>query len=266
LRASLTVAVETIAGLSRPPDVVVVTGDLTNHGAADEFRLLTDLLAPLRMPVYLIPGNHDDAGVMPAALGHPSYLGQCRNHLSYTVEGQPVRIVAVDTTDPARHDGVFPQERADWLEATLAAQPARPTLIAMHHPPFATGIWWMDCLGIDGAGRFRDIVRRHPQVRRVICGHVHAPVQAMWRATMLSVCPSLAYQVVANLDPAAPPVMAAGQQAFQLHHWDGEEFVSNTVPLQTNGAQTDLGKVMDWPAFRERLSQGGPFAKSPERT
>jgi hypothetical protein len=243
---------------------VVATGDLTNNGTEEEFRLLAELLAPLPMPVYLLPGNHDDARLMSAALGRPSYLAGCNGHLSYTIEDHPVRVVAVDTTDPDRHDGVFPADRAAWLEATLEAQPERPTLIAMHHPPFATGMWWIDQMGLEGAPRFREIVERHPQVRRVICGHVHSPVQSMWGATMLSICPSMAYQWIANLGPTDPPTLAPGQQAFQLHTWNGSEFVSNTVSLRTNGEQVNLSTKMNWPAYRERLGRGGPFLKKPE--
>ena len=43
--------------LPQRPDVVVMTGDLVDYGRADEYALLRELLAPLPMPLYLLPGN-----------------------------------------------------------------------------------------------------------------------------------------------------------------------------------------------------------------
>ncbi|XYH93735.1 phosphodiesterase [Sorangium sp. So ce1128] len=260
--ASLARAVEALNAQPVAPDLVIATGDLTDHGSPEEYRILRDLLEPLAAPVYLIPGNHDDSRLMAGALGNPSYLPGGGGHLSYVIDGYAIRVVALDTSDPERHDGVFSPDRAEWLDAALAAAPERPTLIAMHHPPFATGIWWMDAMGLDGAARFREVLAGHPQVRRVICGHVHRSVQATWGPTMLSVCPSTAYQTVATLEPSHPPQLAAEPPSFQMHWWTGEGFVCHTLPVRSEGPRLDLSQIMDWPKFRKRLAAGGPFFKS----
>jgi 3',5'-cyclic AMP phosphodiesterase CpdA len=41
------------------PDIAVITGDLVDHGEPAEYEHLRTLLAPLAMPVFVIPGNHD---------------------------------------------------------------------------------------------------------------------------------------------------------------------------------------------------------------
>jgi len=74
------------------PDVLLLTGDLVDHGAPDEYKLLRDLLDQVDIPTYLIPGELDAV-------------------------------------------------RLGWLDEQLAAALDAPTLVFMHHPPFATGIW-----------------------------------------------------------------------------------------------------------------------------
>jgi len=67
-------AVAELNALKPLPDVTVVTGDLTDHGSADEYANLRELLAPLRMPYFLIPGNHDDRDVLREAFSDHGYF------------------------------------------------------------------------------------------------------------------------------------------------------------------------------------------------
>ncbi len=47
----------TIAAIA--PDVVVVSGDLTQRARSDEFRQARDFLARIAAPMIVVPGNHD---------------------------------------------------------------------------------------------------------------------------------------------------------------------------------------------------------------
>ena len=141
--ACLARAVAQLNALTPMPDVTVITGDLTNYGAADEYAHLRTLLASLRMPHFLIPGNHDDREKLRGAFADHLYLPR-RGFLHYTVEDYPLRIVALDTNIPGDHGGELCAERLAWLDDTLKSAPVKPTLVLMHHPPFATGIEHMD--------------------------------------------------------------------------------------------------------------------------
>ena len=103
-------------------------------------------------------------------------------------------------------------DRLRWLDATLSAAPHAPTLVMMHHPPFDTGIWWMDRSDIRGADDFERVVRRHPQVRRVIAGHIHRSIQIARGETVVSVAPSTAHQVGLELTPEAAPILNASRR------------------------------------------------------
>ena len=86
-------------------------------------------------------------------------------------------------------------ERLRWLDARLAEAPAKPTMIFMHHPPFKTAIEYMDGIGLEGADAMAEVVRRHPQVERVVCGHLHGSIQARWAGTVAMTVPATAHQV-----------------------------------------------------------------------
>src|SRR3546814_15249581 len=91
---------------------------------------------------------------------------------SYTIEDAgPVRIVALDCTIPRAGSGELCAVRLDWLTARLAEAPARPTIVALHHPPFPTGIPEIDRGGLGGPDRFRSVIAENPQVEPTVCGH-----------------------------------------------------------------------------------------------
>jgi Icc protein len=225
-------AVAALAALDPAPDVIVGTGDLTDFGRPEEYELLRELLKPLGKPVYLIPGNHDEREAMRRAFGGDGYL-PVAGFLHYVVDEHPVRLVALDTVIPGASGGELCDERLRWLEGALAAAPERPTIIIMHHPPFATGIAHMDRIGCAGADRFAAILARNPQVERVLCGHLHRSIQTRLGARAIaSTAPSTAHQVALDLSPAGPPVFVLEPPGYQLHLWrPGEGFVSHTAVI-----------------------------------
>jgi 3',5'-cyclic-AMP phosphodiesterase len=247
--ACLAAAVAAVAALDPGPDIVVATGDLTDFGRPEEYALLRELLAPLGRPVYLVPGNHDEREAMRQAFRVDGYL-PASGFLHYAIEDHPVRLVALDTVIPGQSGGELCEKRLQWLDRTLAEAPERPTVIIMHHPPFATGIAHMDRIGLDGADRFAAILARNPQVERVLCGHLHRSIQArLGSRAIASTAPSTAHQVTLDLTPDGPPGFMLEPPGYQLHLWRPESgMVSHTAvigryagpyPFWENGAQID---------------------------
>jgi 3',5'-cyclic AMP phosphodiesterase CpdA len=222
-------AVEHLLRLEPQPDVVLATGDLVDAGSAEEYARLRALLAPLPMPVYLIPGNHDARDALARAFPDHGYLPRGGRFLQYVVEDHPVRLIGLDTLVPGQTGGLLCEERLGWLAARLAEAPDRPTVIFMHHPPFVTGIAHMDAYGLARASEFADVVRRHPQVERVVCGHLHRPIQARVGGTLASTAPSTAHQVVLDLEDGNPLMFTMEPPACHLHVWrPGAGLVSHT--------------------------------------
>jgi 3',5'-cyclic AMP phosphodiesterase CpdA len=196
--AQLQEAVAHINSLDPRPDVVLATGDLTDHGTAEEYDALREILAALRPPLYLIPGNHDHRDIFLEAFADHAYLPRPGTPFAhYVIEEYPVRLVGLDTTIPGQGYGMLCDERLAWLDATLRAAPHRPTLIFMHHPPFRTGIRWVDAIGLYGGRQMEAIVARHAQVEWVTCGHIHRSIQVAWGGTVACTAPSTSHAQVA---------------------------------------------------------------------
>jgi 3',5'-cyclic-AMP phosphodiesterase len=241
------------------PDVVLATGDLTDHGTAEEYGLLREILGALEVPLFLVPGNHDEIDVLRAEYGTPAYA---RDSFDYAVDAFPVRLVALDSTVVGRHDGEIDTGQLEWLDDTLAAAPDRPTLIFLHHPPFETGVWWMDCIGLTGARELEAVVRRHPQVRLVVAGHVHRPVTSAWGTTMVSVAPSTCHQVAMALHSDCPPRMTNEPPMLALHQWTGDAFVSHVTVFTDVESELDLTKLMsNWETAKASILARGPMVK-----
>ncbi len=223
--------IEALNALAPPPDLVLVTGDLSDRGDDESYRLLKWSLGGLPMPVHLAMGNHDDRAAFAAVFPDTP---EANGFVQYVIEDLPLRIVVIDTLEVGRHGGGFCEQRAAWLDGQLDQAPDRPTLLVLHHPPFDTGIDWMS-IGPDEpwVARLETVVASHPQIVAMICGHVHRPIVSGFAGTIVRVCPSVQPQVALDLKPMDPdrpddrPMIVAGPPAFALHVWTGKTLVTH---------------------------------------
>jgi 3',5'-cyclic AMP phosphodiesterase CpdA len=226
--AALARCVARVLRLDPAPDVVVFTGDLTETGAPAEYARFRELVAPLRMPLIVLPGNHDEREALRAAFGAANGLPE-RGPLCYVDERFPLRLVALDSTDPGRPGGSLDAARLEWLDRTLAAE-SRPTLLMLHQAPFRAGIVPLDWYPFTGAAGLREIVDRHAHVVRAICGHLHCVRTVRWATTTVSSGPSTADQVVPLAGEGRRlPLLTYERAAFRLLSWDGAQLHERIV-------------------------------------
>lgn len=220
-----------INAMQPKPDVILATGDLAHMGMVEEYAVLHDLLSELKAPVYLVPGNHDQRANLATIFSDHAYLPK-QGFQQYVVEGHPVRLIALDTLIEGKGGGTLCAERLAFLEKALAEGRGKPTVVFMHHPPFRTMIDHMDVIGLDTADAMGAIVERHPEVERILCGHLHRPIQLRWRGTLASTSPSTAHQVVFDLRPNAVGAFALEPPGYQVHAWARETgIVSHAVTI-----------------------------------
>lgn len=213
-------AVDAVLAMPAGPDCVVLTGDLTDHGRPAEYALLREELTRLPMPVHPVPGNHDDVTALLSAFpGIPS--------ANYAVTAGDTRILCCDSTVPGEAGGDLSDPR--WLDETLAEAPDTPTVVAMHHPPFAIGVPWIDGMGHAHPERLADVISRHPQVVRVISGHVHAGTTTAFAGTVAVSCPSTYRQLY--VDPQGPPAFSDAPPGLALHVIDERTAVTHFRPI-----------------------------------
>jgi 3',5'-cyclic AMP phosphodiesterase CpdA len=211
-------AVDALLALRPSPEIVLATGDLTDTGGVEEYRVLRREFQRLRVPIYLIPGNHDRREGLREVFGDLPYLPK-EGPISYVIDAHRVRLVALDTSILGKTEGEVGAAQLAWLDAQLAAAPGRPTIVFMHHPPFPTGIGHMDRINCVDGDKVAEVIARHPQVERVLCGHHHRPIQLRWAGTIGSIAPSTAHQVTLDLSPEAPASFHMEPPAYHLHLW-----------------------------------------------
>lgn len=220
-----------ILGGPNRPDMLVLSGDITDNGDIESFSDLATLLSGCPFPVWPMVGNHDSREGLLHAFPHVRGEG---GFVHYAVEAQGLRLVLLDTLDPGRHGGAFCAERAEWLAKELAEHAQTPTLIFMHHPPVVSGIDWMDpAAEEDWIFRFGSVVEGQGQIIGIHCGHLHRPIHTSFRGIPLSVTGSCAPPVAMDLRPVdldspdGRDLITTEPPSYALHLWNGISIVSH---------------------------------------
>lgn len=251
----LRAAVDAVLAMDPAPDGVIASGDLTDCGLPVEYALLAEILAPLPMPVWVIPGNHDDPKNLVRALGSRYRYLPRDGFLHYAIDELPLRLIFLDTLVAGETHGVLCERRLAWLGEQLARGGGRPTMLVMHHPPFLTGIASMDTLRCMNGDALADLLRRHPEVERVVAGHYHRPIVVRWAGTVGFAVPSTAHQVALDLRHGVPTRFILEPPCMAVHHWDeATGLVSHLVPIG------DFGKAFDVELAAEYAARVSPIS------
>jgi 3',5'-cyclic-AMP phosphodiesterase len=232
---ALQAAVAAVNELTPTPDAVLLSGDVTEHATEAEYELAAKLLAPLAVPLHLLAGNHDDPDLMRVHLGAPGGPGE---PLRYSADLGPLRLVACDTTVRGQDAGALGPERLAWLEEELAADRETPTLLAMHHPPVLTGLELLDEIGLAEADRIAvgELVAANPQVKRIVCGHVHRGATGSVGGCPVFVCASSYLQLALKLGGDSEIALVREPPVLGLHATVGAELISHVVPIGDYGS------------------------------
>ena len=150
-----------------PPDATVVTGDIVHDESRAGYERFRKTLESLGPPAFCVPGNHDDPAVLDQCLVAPRVQVCGDTRLGVW------RLILLSSFGDGEVAGALGAAELARMEMVLEKHPGEHTLICMHHPPVAMGSAWLDNPGLRDAEPFMDLVRRHPQVRAVLWGHVH---------------------------------------------------------------------------------------------
>ena len=227
----VTRAIDTV--LARHPDIdaVIVSGDIADLGEEEAYARALMLLSRFSVPVYVVPGNHDRTGRLREAfiafrgVADAPVAGKVCH--SAVVDG--VRLVMLDTgvdgMDTGEHHGEIGTAQLEWLDGLLCD--GLPALIAMHHPPFGSGIGFMDGITLKDADAFAAVVARHSNVLRIACGHVHRVIVGEVGGVPAMAIPGVAHQVELALDTESPARLVMEPPAYGIHLVDGDSAVSH---------------------------------------
>ncbi|WAZ27089.1 metallophosphoesterase [Streptomyces cinnabarinus] len=180
-----------------PVDAVLVSGDIADHGAADEYDEAAALLK-LPYPVLTLPGNHDRRAEFRKGLLDEAASDE---EINRVVRVGGAVFVLCDSTIPGQDDGVLTDRTLAWLDATLAEHSGdAPVFVCFHHPPVVLHLPYVDRIRQSGEERLAAVLEKHPQVVAVLCGHSHTAAATTFAGRPLVVGPGIASTVPLPLE------------------------------------------------------------------
>jgi 3',5'-cyclic AMP phosphodiesterase CpdA len=192
-----------LRALSPAPDVVLVTGDVADHGDPAEYAEAVSVLDGLA-PV-VVPGNHDDRDAFAAAFGPADRVHRASD----------VTVALCDSLVPGHGHGALSDGALAMVDG-LAGEPG-PVVVALHHPPMPVGHPTMDRIALRDPSALEAVLRRRAGPTLVLCGHLHMPIVTTFAGHPLVVAPGVASTLRSPEEPGSGPVREPSEPGLALH-------------------------------------------------
>lgn len=197
----------------RSPDLLLLSGDLSEDGSPESYERLRDWVEALGCPAMAIAGNHDQPKGLAEICGRSPFISEP----VYSIKGW--RVIALDSYQPKRVDGWLGAKQLEWLNQCLREK-SSPTLLVLHHPPVPIGVAKMDAIGLQDGPELLKVIACHEQVRLVLSGHAHQAFIQNYGSTTFLGCPATAMQFDQAILPAgwrSLKLEADGSWRSQIH-------------------------------------------------
>lgn len=237
--ARLEQCVDAIAARHGDAEFCALTGDLAHLGEAAAYSFAVEALARLPMPVYPIPGNHDERDAFAAAF-HSLHRDE-HGFVQYAAEHGDAVFLMLDTLEPAEGSGgLYCEARAAWLEKAISSAGDRPVFLFMHHPPFPVGIPALDAIALGDPGPFEEVVAASNNIRHIFFGHAHRPISGHWRGISFSTLYGTSHQTRLDLVTTGACQYTTEPPAYAVALLDGDQ-----LTLHTDHFLQDITNIRD---------------------
>jgi 3',5'-cyclic-AMP phosphodiesterase len=223
--ARMAAVMDHLLAMSPRPDVLVVTGDVADHGLPQEYAAARAWLDRWPGPVAVCPGNHDVRVAFVDGLGVPARS---------VLDGAGFRFVMldslIDAVDGERVDeGRLGDEQLAWLGEQLGASDS-PAFVCLHHPPTTIGLGLMDPIRLRDGDALAAVLDHHPHVVATLVGHAHTMSATTFAGRPLLIGGGVVSTVTADAEAVdtlwydAPPSLALhlvddGESPRITTHW-----------------------------------------------
>jgi Icc protein len=203
------------------PDVLVVSGDVADHGLEQEYVEARAVLDTWEGVLATCPGNHDVRSAYVEAFGAAESLVEHGGRRFVMLDS------LVDAVDGVRTDpGHLTDDSLAWLDERLAEDPS-PTFVCLHHPPADIGLGLMDPIKLDNGPALASVLARHPHVVATLVGHAHT-MSALSFAGRPLLIGGGAVSTVTHDAEALPLIWMDAPVTFALHlHGDDGALVTH---------------------------------------
>jgi Icc protein len=216
-RARSDLAIGHLLGLDPRPDVLLVTGDIADHGLREEYAAAREVMDLWPGPLLVGTGNHDVRDAFADAL----LAGLRADRLDLVLETSVARFLMLDslvTAPPGERidHGELADGSLTWLDDQLSTSD-RPTFVCLHHPPVEIGVGLMDPIMLREPDRLAVVLRRHPHHVATLVGHAHTQAASTFADKPLLIGGGVASTVPLDAEPL-PLIWEAGPPTIAFHH------------------------------------------------
>ena len=206
----------------RPHDLIVVTGDIADHGRAEQYQRAANAFAQLDAPVNVCLGNHDQDLAFTMGMGRPG-VGTSRvsevgawcflfvdSNSGVMVPNETGRLVDPDDYDDRLHrNGALGERETSWIRDMCATTTAQHVFIWLHHPPASpVGLSQDD----EYTAEWRALLGDLTNVRGMAGGHTHVPDAYHFEDVPIFVSPALKN----NFDLTAKTMLPPGYRTYEF--------------------------------------------------
>jgi 3',5'-cyclic AMP phosphodiesterase CpdA len=240
--ASLRRVIAVINALEPRPAFAVIGGDLVSPDMLDRehtltqaeyeasYHLFLELIRPLQCPTYMLLGNHDHRQAFHQVMQTPVPTLDMTHHYSFDYQGY--HFVALDTHQPGQAGGYLDAAQLAWLQADLGAHRGQPTVVFLHHHPWPLGLAWIDAMNLRNGAELVRVLRQYPDVRWMICGHVHLDQEIQRDGLTMLTTPATCFQV-SKLSQTFK--VLPGPPGFRVVYIKDGEFSTRVLHLHSEG-------------------------------
>ncbi|MGF1725221.1 3',5'-cyclic-AMP phosphodiesterase [Photobacterium nomapromontoriensis] len=218
-----------VEAAAHPFDAIVATGDISQDHTEASYHRFSEGIARWSQPCFWLPGNHDYPPSMQSVLPS-SQIKACQQVLA----GDHWQVILLDSQVKGVPHGELSDSQLAMLDQALAAYPERYALVLLHHHPIPAGSTWLDQHQLHNADAFWQVVARYPQVRAVLCGHIHQELDHQYQGVRVLATPSTCIQFQPDshdfaLDQNGPgwrylELTPSGEIKTQVSRLEGHDF------------------------------------------
>lgn len=192
-------------------DFVVVTGDISQDYSIGSYQRFAQMISVLNSPVFFVPGNHDDGPLM------YRILSEYGVHTERAVICGNWQFVFLNSEVYSVPHGWVERSELNFLKERVEAYPQLNTVVLVHHLPRLTGSRWLDTQTMHNQDEFNSFVSSYPNIRLVLCGHVHQETDAYIGNIRYISSPSTSIQFEPLSHDFALDSQGPGWRYLQLH-------------------------------------------------
>lgn len=160
---------QTAANDTFKPDILILSGDLSQDMSARAYKKMADALKIFPCPIYWIPGNHDDFNTMARVFAKTQLKS---DKAILTSNGW--QITLLNSQKPGKVEGCLDAAELTHLNNSLRNRNHQHDLVMLHHHPMPIGCGWLDPLGLNNAKVFfAALAKNKEKLRAIVWGHIH---------------------------------------------------------------------------------------------